>query len=51
LVPLFLEQLNGSLTSQVDYAANGKKVKEVVNTYNSIMDNENTIYGLEPRPY
>jgi hypothetical protein len=45
------EQLNGSLTSQVDFAANGKKVKEVVNTYNSIMDNENTIYGLDARPY
>jgi len=45
------EQLNGSLTSQVGYAANGRKVKEIVNTYNSIMDNENTIYGLESRPY
>ena len=45
------EQLNGSLNSQVDYAANGKKVKEVVNTYNSTMDNENTIYGLDGRPY
>ena len=45
------EQLNGSVISQVDYTANGKKVKEVINTYNSIMDNENTIYALDARPY
>jgi len=45
------EQLNGYIISQIDYAANGKKVKEVANSYNSIMDNENTIYGLDARPY
>jgi hypothetical protein len=45
------EQLNGSLIKQVDYASNGQKVKEVLNTYTSTMDNENTIYGMEPRKY
>jgi hypothetical protein len=45
------EQLNGSLIKQIDYANDGKKVKEAVNNYISTMDNENTIYGMEFRPY
>jgi hypothetical protein len=45
------EQLNGSLIKQTIYTASGKKVKEITNTYTSIMDNENTIYGMEPRPF
>jgi hypothetical protein len=43
------EQLNGSLIKQIEYTADGKKVKEVTNTYTSQQDNENTIFGMEPR--
>ena len=46
--------LNGSLKQQIDSANNNgilQKVKEITNTYESSMDNENTIYGMETRTY
>ena len=48
------EPLNGQLVSQTVYAGNeggGQKLKQVTNTYASVMDNENTLYGLESRPF